>query len=67
MAAIEGDRQWWEIYPPQPPPKTAAERHWLALRARAPMRQPAGNANRRRPRPEQNDVSGLALFEPPLV
>lgn len=45
----------------------APDRDWLALRARAPMRQPAGKANRRRPRPEQNDVSGLALFEPPLV
>jgi len=46
---------------------TTPDRDWLALRARAPMRQPAGKANRRRPRPEQNDVSGLALFEPPLV
>lgn len=45
----------------------AADRDWLELRARAPMRQPAAKANRRRPRPEQTDVAGLELFEPGLV
>lgn len=63
MAAIDGDRQWWEIYPPKPVPDPAADRAWLALRAAAPMRQPAGKANRRRPRPEQEGLADVPLFE----
>lgn len=55
------------LEPGAPAAAPVPDRDWLALRARAPMRQPAAKANRRRPRPEQNDVSGLALFEPPLV
>lgn len=48
-----------------PPVQTTAD--WLALRAAAPMRQPAAKANRRRPRPEQQSVAGKPLFEPSLV
>ena len=68
MAEIEGTRPWWEMAPRcASAAPTAPSRDWLELRARAPMRQPAAAANRRRPRPEQTDVAGLALFEPPLV
>ena len=41
----------------------APDRDWLALRARAPMPQPAGKANRRRPRPEQEGLADVPLFE----
>lgn len=39
---------------------------WLELRARAPMRQPAAKANRRRPRPEQEGLANVPLFDPRL-
>lgn len=66
MAEIEGNRPWWEMAPRCASPATR-DPDWLELRARAPMRQSAAKANRRRARPEQADVAGLALFEPPLV
>lgn len=44
-------------------PAGSALRDWLALRATAPMRQAAAKANRRRPRPDQEGLADVPLFE----
>lgn len=45
----------------------AGLKDWLELRAAAPMRQAAAKANRRRPRPEQEGLADVPLFERALL
>lgn len=58
--------QLWPLSRPAAPSPTPPARDWLELRARAPMRQPAAKANRRRPRPEQEGLANVPLFDPRL-